>query len=230
MARAAGFDAIYIDLEHGVTPLDVTSMLCTTAIGADLVPFVRVPSLDQPLITRVLDGGAAGVIVPHVDTPEQAQGVVDVCRFPPLGRRSLYGLTPATGYVPTEQEHTQAALESTVVVVPMIESAQAVENAEKIAAIEGVDLLLVGVHDLSADLGVPGQTTHDDVRAAVETVGQACAATGRAFGVAGVSDPDHLAELAGLGVRFVTAGTDIGLLAAAATQRADAFRSHLHPS
>lgn len=230
VARAAGFDAIYVDLEHGVTPLDVTSMLCTTALGADLVPFVRVPSLDPSIITRVLDGGAAGIIVPHIDTPEQAQVVVDACRFPPVGRRSLYGMSPLTGYESGEPDETTARLEQAVVVAPMIESARAVEHAEKIASIDGVDMLLVGVHDLSADLGIAGQTTHPDVRAAVRAVGEACTATGRALGVAGVTDPDHLAELSELDVRFVTAGTDVGLLAAAATQRAASYRSHLDPS
>jgi 2-keto-3-deoxy-L-rhamnonate aldolase RhmA len=224
VAKAAGFDAIYVDLEHGVTPLDVTSLLCTTALGADLVPFVRVPSLDTSFITRVLDGGALGIIVPHVDTPEQAKAVVDACRFPPVGRRTVYGTTPVTGYVHRPASEVADMLEAEVVVAPMIESALAVENVDKIAATEGVDLLLVGVHDLSADLGIAGQIDHPDVRAALHAVAESCAAHDRTFGVAGIDDRALLGELVAEGLRFISAGTDVGLLQRAATERVAALR------
>lgn len=224
VAKAAGFDAIYVDLEHGVTPLDVTSMLCTTALGVDLVPFVRVPSADPPSITRVLDGGALGIIVPHVDTPEQAKAVVDACRFPPVGRRTLYGTTPVTGYAPGPASEVADVLDAEVVVAAMVESALAVENVDKIAATEGVDLLLVGVHDLSADLGIAGQIGHADVRAALHAVAEACTAHHRIFGVAGVDDTRLLGELVAEGLGFISAGTDVGLLQRAATARVAALR------
>lgn len=229
VAKAAGFDAVYVDLEHSVTPLDVTSVLCTTALGIGVVPFVRVPSLDRALITRILDGGALGVIAPHVDTPDEAQAVVDVCRFAPVGNRSLYGLTPATGYRSASAAQLSADLDADVVVVPMIESAAAVENVDEIAAVEGVDVLLVGAHDLSRDLGVPGQVGHPGVRTALRRVAKACAANGRRFGVAGVADPEHLRELSGHGLGFVSAGSDVGLLAAAATARVAELRALLDP-
>jgi 2-keto-3-deoxy-L-rhamnonate aldolase RhmA len=229
VARAAGFDAVYVDLEHGVTPLDVTSMLCTTALGVGLIPFVRVPSADPATITQVLDGGALGVIVPHVDSAEQVEAVVDACRFPPVGRRALYGATPVTGYASLPADELRAALDADVVVTPMIESAAAVENVEKIVATDGVDVVLVGVHDLSADLGVAGQLTHDSVRAALLEVADACAAHGRCFGVAGLDDPMLLSELTAHGLGFVSAGTDVGLLQRAATERVDALRELLVP-
>ena len=225
VAKAAGFDAIYVDLEHSVTPLDVTSVLCTTARGIGVVPFVRVPSLDPALITRVLDGGALGVIVPHVETPEQAKAVVDVCRFAPVGNRSLYGLTPSTGYRQASPAQLSEDLDADVVVVTMIESAVAVERADEIAAVAGVDLLLVGTHDLSRDLGVPGQVGHPDVRTSLRRVAKACTAHGRRFGVAGVADPEQLRELTQQGLGFVSAGSDVGLLAAAATARVAELRT-----
>lgn len=229
VAKAAGFDAIYVDLEHGVTPLDVTSMLCTTALGVGLTPFVRVPSLDPALITRVLDGGALGVIVPHVESPAQAEAIVDVCRFPPIGARTLYGLTPTTGYRQAPADELAKELDTRVVVAPMVESAAAVEQAGEIAAVPGVDLLLVGAHDLSADLGVAGEVGHPEVRQAILRVAAACAANGRRFGVAGINDPEHLQELHGHGLDFVSAGSDAGLLAAAATRRVAELRALLDP-
>lgn len=219
VAAASGFHAIYVDLEHGVTPLDVTSMLCTAALGSGMLPFVRVPSLDVPTITRVLDGGALGIIVPHVDTPEQARIVVDACRLPPVGRRTPYGLTPVTGYRPLAARDLAETLDREVVVAPMIESRTAVENAARIAATEGVDLLLAGAHDLSVDLGVPGRVADGAVLSALGVVADACAAHGRCFGVAGIADPEILAGLVPRGLRFVSAGTDVGLFQQAATAR-----------
>lgn len=227
IAAASGFDAVYVDLEHGVTPLDVTSMLCTTALGAGMLPLVRVPSLDVPTITRVLDGGALGVIVPHVETPEQAKAAVDVCRFPPVGRRTLYGSTPATGYRPLPSDDLIAALDGDVTVAPMIESSLAVENADDIAATDGVDLLLVGAYDLSADLGVAGQVGHSAVLEALDVVADACKAHGRYFGVAGIADPALLGALVGRGLGFISAGTDGGLLQSAATTRVTELRGLL---
>lgn len=229
VAKAAGFDAVYVDLEHGVTPLDVTSMLCTTALGVGVTPYVRVPSLDPPLITRVLDGGAVGVIVPHIDTAAQARALVDVCRFPPVGARTLYGLTPTTGYRPAPVDELTEELDGRVVVVPMLESAAACGRAGEIAAVPGVDILLVGAHDLSADLGVPGQVGHDAVRDAMTEVAKACATNGRRFGVAGIGDPGQLRELRSHGLDFVSAGSDVGLLASAAAGRVAELRTLFDP-
>lgn len=219
IAASAGFDAVYIDLEHGVTPLDVTSALCSAALGAGLVPLVRIPAVDPPMITRVLDGGALGVIVPHVATPEQAKEVVDVCRFPPVGARSLYGATPVTGYRSLPADELVSALDGEVVVALMIESGTAVDNAAKIAAVDGVDMLLVGTHDLSTDLGVARQMDHPLMADAFARVAAACAEHGRRFGVAGVGDPSILRSLLGLGLGFISAGTDTGFLQQAATAR-----------
>lgn len=219
VAKASGYDAVYVDLEHSTTPLDVTSMLCTTALGAGLLPLVRVASLDRATITRVLDGGALGVIVPHIETAEQARSIVDVCRFPPLGQRSIYGATPVTAYEQRPMAEQLARLDAEAVVVPMVESAQGIDNIDKIAATDGVDMVLVGIYDLSADLGVPGRLDDPSVRDALLTVADACAAHRCRFGIAGLNDQHLLAELIGRGLGFISVGTDIGLLQQAATER-----------
>jgi len=229
IAAAAGFDAVYVDLEHGVTPLDITSMLCTTALGSGLFPFVRVPSPDPALITRVLDGGARGVIVSHVETPEQASAAVDACRFPPHGRRTPYGFTPAVAYRPLPVPDLVATLDGEVLVVPMIESAAAVDRVDAIAAVDGVDLLLVGAHDLSVDLGEPGEVGHPLVRRAIVAVADACAGHDRPWGVAGIADQRTLSCLADRGLAFISAGSDVGLLQQAAAARVSSLRDLASP-
>jgi 4-hydroxy-2-oxoheptanedioate aldolase len=224
IAATVGFDALYVDLEHSATSLETASMLCAAGAAVGLTPYVRVPSLDFGLVTRVLDGGAHGVIAPHVDTAEQAQQVVDACRFPPRGRRTLYGATPTTRYRHMPAAEGAQYLDEHTIVAVMVESLDAVEGADAIAAVDGVDIVLVGPHDLSADMGIPGHFRDQRFAAAMETVAKACHASGAVLGVAGISDVGLLAEYVRLGVRFVSAGTDAGLFQAAAQARVTELR------
>jgi 4-hydroxy-2-oxoheptanedioate aldolase len=224
IAATVGFDALYVDLEHSVTSLETASMLWAAGSAVGLTPYVRVPSLDFGLITRVLDGGAQGVIAPHVDTPEQAQRVVDACRFPPRGRRTVYGATPTTRYRHMPAAEVVQYLDDQTIVAVMVESVDAVERVAAIAAVDGVDIVLVGPHDLSADMGVPGQFRHVRFAAAMETVAKACQTSGAVLGVAGINDVDLLGDYVRLGVRFVSAGTDAGLFQAAAQARVTELR------
>ena len=98
VAKAGGYDALYVDMEHSPYSIETTSTICAAALGIGITPLVRVPSHDAHWSSRVLDGGAQGVIVPHVDNPAEAEAVVRDCGFPPLGRRSVMGLGPALGY------------------------------------------------------------------------------------------------------------------------------------
>src|SRR5271166_4830343 len=100
IAAAAGFDAIYVDLEHNPTSLETASMLCVAAIGAAITPVVRIDSQDGHLAARVLDGGAQGLMVPHINSAAEAEAIVTACRFPPIGHRSVGGAGPALGYRP----------------------------------------------------------------------------------------------------------------------------------
>src|SRR5438067_9696200 len=98
VAEAGGYDALYVDMEHSPYSIDTAATICAAAIGIGITPLVRVPSHDGHWSSRVLDGGAQGVIVPHVNNRSEAEAVVRNCRFPPLGRRSVMGLGPALGY------------------------------------------------------------------------------------------------------------------------------------
>jgi len=98
VAMAGGYDALYVDMEHSPYSIETTSTICAAALGIGITPLVRVPSHDAHWSSRVLDGGAQGVIVPHVNNRSEAEAVVRNCRFPPVGRRSVMGLGPALGY------------------------------------------------------------------------------------------------------------------------------------
>ena len=98
VAKAGGYDALYVDMQHAPYSIETTSTICAAALGIGIAPLVRVPSHDPQWMSRVLDGGAQGVIIPDVNTRAQAEAIVRACRFPPLGKRSVMGLGPALGY------------------------------------------------------------------------------------------------------------------------------------
>jgi len=225
LARAAGYDWLFIDSEHGtITPHDI-SQICLAALPVGVAPIVRVctGALDEG--TRALDNGALGIIVPHVDTPEQARRLVDAFRFAPLGHRSTGGPPAQFGYRPPGAAELQRTLNAEVLVIPMIETPQAVENAEAIAAIAGIDALLIGTNDLSLEMGIPGQVGHERVRAAYRQVAAACRKHGKVLAMGGVYDQELASLYIGMGARMILAGSDHNLLLEAATRRAEFLRT-----
>ena len=145
------------------------TQLCIAALPTGITPIVRIcaGALDEG--TRALDNGALGVIVPHVDTAERAKEIARAFRYPPLGTRSWGGPPAAYGFRAPGNAEAQAALNEAVLVVAMIESPQAVGNAQAIAAVEGIDCLLIGTSDLTAEMGISGQIDHPRVAEAYET-------------------------------------------------------------
>jgi 4-hydroxy-2-oxoheptanedioate aldolase len=219
MAAECGFDSIYVDLEHTATSLETASMLCIVAAGAGLKPLVRVPSLSPETMIRALDTGAQGIIVPHVDTPAQARYVVDVCRFAPIGKRSVIGANPVNRYRAAPVAEVVGFCEAQTIVAVMLESYQAIENAEMIASVPGVDMLLVGAYDLSEEMGILSDFGHSRFRQAVTRVAVACRLHGKTAGIAGIADIQLLNEFVAAGVRFISAGTETGLFMDAARLR-----------
>ena len=224
IAAAAGYDAVYVDLEHTSTSLETAGMLCASAIGAGIAGLVRVPSQDPSLIARVLDNGATGIIVPHVNSAVEAQAIVDASRFPPVGHRSISGPNALGGYGPLSPTELTAVLESRTVVAVMIETPQAVEHVDAIAAVAGIDMLLIGPSDLTAEMGIHGEYENAHFHNAVQSVSAACRTHGVALGVAGIKSLDLLERFVDLGLRFISAGTDVGMMTEADTARARALR------
>jgi 2-keto-3-deoxy-L-rhamnonate aldolase RhmA len=224
IAQATGFDWLFIDMEHGAMSVDDASRIALAALGQGITPIVRVCKDALFEGTRCLDNGAMGIVVPHVDTAEEAEAVVRAYRFPPTGDRS-WGAPPfAYGLAPVNAATAQAELNADILVICMIETPEAVANAEAIAAVPGVDVLMFGTSDLTATMGIAGQIGHPDVRAAYAKVGAACAANGKVMGMGGVYDEKVAPDYIALGARFILGGSDHAFLMAGASQRAGFLR------
>src|SRR5258707_6052232 len=177
-AKAGGYDALYVDMEHSPYSIDTAALICAGSLGAGITPLVRVPSHDAHWSSRVLDGGAQGVIVPHVNNRREAEAVVRNCRFPPLGQRSVMGLGPALGYRAMPLGEINDRLNADTAVIVMLETAEGIDNAEAIAALPGIDVLLIGSVDLTNDYGIPRHVHHPPFRRPYEPVPDACRALG----------------------------------------------------
>ncbi|MBW8269303.1 HpcH/HpaI aldolase family protein [Caldovatus aquaticus] len=226
IAATAGFDSLYVDLEHSPLSLDACGQICMAALAAGIAPFVRVPAPGPEWVARALDGGALGVIAPHVRGAAEARAVVAAAKFPPLGHRSAAGGLPHLHYRAFPAAEADPALNEATMVVPMVETLAALEAVEEIAAVEGVDLLLIGSNDLTAEMGIPGQFDHPRLRAAFARTIAAARAHGKHVGIGGLaSRPDLVAEFVRMGARYVSTGTDLGFLAAACAQQAARVRA-----
>jgi len=224
LARASGYDWLFIDTEHGAFSVQEATQICIAALPLGVTPVVRIcaGALDEG--TRALDNGAQGIVVPHVDTPAQARLVAEAFRFPPAGRRSWGGPPFAYGFRAPAADIAQAEINAEVLVVAMIETAEAVANADAIAAVPGIDVLLFGTSDLTADMGIPGQIGHARVQAAYQSVAEICRRHGKVLGMGGVYDEVVARAYLALGARFVLAGNDHQFVLAAATARAGLLR------
>jgi 2-keto-3-deoxy-L-rhamnonate aldolase RhmA len=150
--------------------------------------------------------------------------VASAYRFPPIGTRSWGGPPFAYAMQPPSVAEAQAELNREILVTVMIETPEAVANAEQIAAVPGIDALMIGTSDLTASMGIAGQIGHPQVRAAYETVAAACRAHGKTLGMGGVYDEVHAPEYIRLGARLLLAGNDHGLLLAGASARSKFLR------
>lgn len=224
VAKTAGYDALYVDLEHSPLTLETVNTICIAAIGHGVTPLVRVPGPEAALIARVLDSGAMGVIVPGVEDSAQALHVVESALFPPQGRRSITSGLPQLRFSPSTPRMLEEVDKSTLVAV-MIETPNALQNAEAIAAVPGIDLLHIGLHDLSASLGLGGKPQSMVMQDILLPVIAATRRQGKHVGVGGATaDEDLLKALVDAGARYVSVGSDLGFLLAAASERGQAVR------
>jgi len=204
-----GFDWLFIDAEHG--PLETRELnQILQAVGHKTACIVRVPEAAELPIKRALDLGAHGIIVPQVNTAEQAADVVRWARYAPEGARGV-GLARAHGYGLTFREYLRAANREIAVVV-QAEHALAVENIEAIVGVPGVDAVLLGPYDLSASLGKMGEIDHPTVVAAIDRVTEVCVAAGMPLGYFGVTAA-AVQPYAARGYTLIVAGVDTLYLA-----------------
>jgi 2-keto-3-deoxy-L-rhamnonate aldolase RhmA len=225
--RTAGYDWLFIDLEHGAMSLQTACQIATGALDAGIAPLVRIPHGELAMATRALDNGALGVVVPHVDTADEARALVKALKFPPLGSRSIGGSAAQLGFRIADLPRSTAALNEALLTVVMIETATALANVHEIAAVPGIDVLLIGTNDLCADLAIHAQFGHPRIIQAYRELVAACNEHGKWAGTAGVPSEVLLAQYARMGARFMLAGTDLNFLMAAAAQRSAGLRAAL---
>lgn len=224
MLRTCGFDWAFIDCEHSSMELDTAAQLASASLSAGITPLVRVPGFEHWHASRILDNGAQGIVMPHVDSAEEAKRVVNACRFPPQGHRSMGGGLPQVGFATMPVGDMARAVNDETLVVVMIESPRAVTNCEEIAAVPGIDALLVGTNDLCFEMGIPGQFSDPRVGEAYRKVIAACRKHGKFVGMGGMYTPELIERHVAMGVQMVLSGSDFSLLMQAGSARASLVR------
>lgn len=174
LAANAGADFIIYDMEHTGWSIETVRDLIASGDGAPIVPFVRVPATQYHFIARVLDVGAMGIMVPMVGDAAQAEMIVQSAKYPPLGQRGAAFHIAHDGYTGGDVLEKMRSANDEVVLIAQIENRSGLENVERIAAVDGIDILWIGQFDLSNFLGIPGQFTHPTFLDAIKRVTEAC--------------------------------------------------------
>ncbi|WP_191867731.1 HpcH/HpaI aldolase family protein [Pseudomonas coronafaciens] len=176
----AGFDFVIIDMEHVLINPETVENMIRVAESYGLTRLVRVADLNPKTLLRLLDGGAQGIVLPMIESPEQLADAIKACKYHPLGRRSLNAGRPGSFGKHSLAQYVEAANQQ-IMVVAMIESAEGVRRAAEIAAVPGLDMILEGAADLSQSLGMPWQIDQPDVQQALSDTWQAAQAAGVAY-------------------------------------------------
>jgi 2-keto-3-deoxy-L-rhamnonate aldolase RhmA len=208
----AGFDWLFLDMEHGVMSLEACAQIATAALDAGIAPIARVPNGEYSIATRALDNGALGIVMPHVDSAAEAREVVDRLKYPPVGHRAA------------SSGEAAAALNAANLTVVMLETPTAIHNAAEIAAVPGVDVLLIGTNDLCAEMGIHGDFGNERVAEAYKAMIAACKQHNKFPGMAGIYNEAIMPRYIEMGARFILSGQDAAFLMGGAVQRTGFLR------
>lgn len=201
-----GFDWLWFDTEHTALTLDNVATMLQATNGADVSTVIRVPWNDRTMIKRALDIGPDGILVPVVNSREEAEAAVTAMKYPPWGERGA-GLGRAQAYGMHMAEYLRTA-DDEVMTIVQIEHVKAVDNIDEIVAVKGVDAAFVGALDLSGSMGLLGQTDHPQVEKAVQTVLAACRKAGVSCGIVAIG-PDQANRRIGEGFTCPIVGIDV---------------------
>ncbi len=219
----AGYDALITDHEHGFGDLGGAVGIMQAMSATPASPILRVPWNDPVLLKRVLDIGPEGVMIPSVNSVDNARAAVAACRFPPEGvRGAAYGLVRASDYGMASQDYADNGQDN-LLIICQIETAEAVDAVPEIAAVDGVDMLFIGPIDLSGSIGKLGQFDDPEVIALRQRAEDAIKATGKLLG--GLAVPSlGIADMVSSGYHMVTASSDVTLLRDAAVAELEEMR------
>jgi len=207
----AGCRFVLYDMEHTGLGFETLKWLFSTCRGLAVEPMVRVPRGEYTWLARALDLGARGVMIPMVESEEQARSIVQSCRYPPLGRRgAAFGFAQCDYLGGNVADKVKAYNERTLVIA-QIETERGLEQVDRIAAVQGIDVLWVGHFDLSNFMGIPGQFDDPRFDAAMRSVVAACRRHGKAAGFM-ATDAAWIERARSMGYTMIAGGTDSGLL------------------
>ncbi len=224
VSATAGFDWLLIDGEHAPNDLRSTLAALQAVASYRAQPVVRAVNGDVALIKQLLDIGVQNLLVPMVDTAEQAASIVSATRYPPLGIRGVGSAVGRASRWSARGDYLDAS-DGEVCLLVQAESVKALENLEAICAVEGVDGVFIGPADLAASMGFRGKPGHPQVQAAIEQAMRTIIASGKAAGTL-TSDPALARRYLDLGCSFVATGVDVLLFANAARKLAESFLSN----
>ena len=222
-----GFDWLFIDMEHNSMDIDIATQISVAAQDAGITPIVRVPDFAHHHATRVLDCGAMGIVFPHVENAEITKQLVSNCLYPPKGHRSMTGVLPQLDFKQKSIADVANKINENMLIVIMLESPEAIDNVDSIAAVEGVDVVLIGTNDLCMEMGIPGDYSNTRVKDAYIKVIEACKKYGKTPGMGGVYNEELMSEYIKMGMRFILSGSDLSFMMQTAFHRSDKLRSFL---
>jgi 2-keto-3-deoxy-L-rhamnonate aldolase RhmA len=220
----AGFDFVFIDMEHSPFALETVSDMIAAARSANIVPVVRVPQGEYPFVCRVLDQGAQGVIVPRVNSPKEVSEIVSWMRYPPEGIRGFAATTAQTDHEEVATRDFIDANNHETLCVIQIERREALDDLDEMLSFPSVDVACLGYMDLSIDLGFPGQLDHPQMVAIIERIIAVAKRHGVAAGIIG-PQIEPLVHWMQKGMRFISYSTESRLLQEAATSAVRRLRS-----
>ncbi|MFO1029357.1 MAG: aldolase/citrate lyase family protein [Acetobacteraceae bacterium] len=227
MMATAGFDWLFLDMEHGVMSLEACAQISTAALDAGIAPIARVPNGQYSIATRALDNGALGIVVPHVDSAAEARECVEKLKYPPIGHRSVGGWGPHYQLQKLSTGDAVKVLNAANLTVVMLETPTAIANADEIAAVPGVDVLLIGSNDLCAEMGIPGDFGSEKLADCYRKMIAACEKHKKFPGMAGIYNEAIMPRYIEMGARFILSGQDAAFMMAGATSRTGFLRKTL---
>lgn len=225
LAAEAGAEFGIFDMEHSGWSIETIRMLLATTISTPMLPLVRIPATEYHFVARVLDMGAQGLMVPMVETVEQARQIVHWAKYPPQGRRGAAFGVSHDDYTGGKVTDKIESANSEGLLIAQIETAAGVRNVEQIAAVEGIDVLWIGHFDLTNSLGIPGQFDHPLFHDAIDCVLAACRKHAKVPGFMATDIPGGRGLL-DKGFRMLAYGGDLWLYQAALRQGLEELRSH----
>lgn len=223
IVQQAGFQFLIVDNEHGYFDYAQLAGMAAVAAGFQMQLIVRVPGISRESITKVLDLGAGGILVPMVETVDEAKQIVAYSKYAPLGKRGVSVTRPHTNYNPPALHTYLQQANQRIKTWIQLETKKGIANAQELSHVAGIDAVLIGPNDLSIDMGMPGQLDTPEMSEAVKSVAQAAASNAIPAGII-TTNPALLQTCIEQHFSLFTYGSETELLLKAAAERVRTFK------